>query len=98
MVILNEVLPSLARHVVTEGRHVCCANPAADHAFVRDSQLRAADLVRPLEHLPGFRDVLVHEYVALELQRAVEALDELDPIERFVEIVRGLEGGTAPGP
>ena len=56
------------------------------------------DLVRSLERLPGFRNVLVHEYVALDLQRAVEALEELDPIERFVEIVRGLEGGTAPGP
>jgi len=56
------------------------------------------DLVRSLERLPGFRNVLVHEYVALDLQRAVEALEELDPIERFVEIVRGLEGGTASGP
>jgi len=56
------------------------------------------DLVRSLERLPGFRNVLVHEYVALDLQRAVEALDELDPIERFVEIARGLEGGTAPEP
>ena len=56
------------------------------------------DLVRSLERLPGFRNVLVHEYVALDLQRAVEALEELDPIERFTEIVRGLEGEAAPEP
>jgi len=56
------------------------------------------DLVRSLERLPGFRNVLVHEYVALDLQRAVEALEELDPIERFLEIVSGLEGGATPGP
>lgn len=47
-----------------------------------------ADLVRSLEPLPGFRNVLVHEYVALDLQRAVEALDQLAPVERFLEIVR----------
>ena len=44
LVVLNDVPPGLARHVVTAGRRVCCADPAADHAFVRDSQLRAADL------------------------------------------------------
>src|SRR5438477_13057847 len=41
------------------------------------------ELVRALERLPGFRNVLVHEYVALDLDRVVEALEELDPIERF---------------
>lgn len=47
-----------------------------------------ADLVRELERLPGFRNVLVHEYVALDLDRVVEALDRLAPVERFLEIVR----------
>jgi uncharacterized protein YutE (UPF0331/DUF86 family) len=49
------------------------------------------ELVRALEPLPGFRNVLLHEYVALDLQRAVEALDRLEPVERFVAIVRDLE-------
>jgi uncharacterized protein YutE (UPF0331/DUF86 family) len=49
-----------------------------------------AELVKRLERLPGFRNVLVHEYVALDLDRVVEALDDLDPIERFAEIVRSL--------
>jgi uncharacterized protein YutE (UPF0331/DUF86 family) len=48
------------------------------------------DLVRKLERLPGFRNVIVHEYVALDLDRVVEALDELEPVERFSEIVRQL--------
>ena len=47
-----------------------------------------ADLVRELERLPGFRNVLVHEYVALDLDRVVEAMDRLAPVERFLEIVR----------
>jgi uncharacterized protein YutE (UPF0331/DUF86 family) len=49
------------------------------------------DLVSELERLPGFRNVLSHEYVALDLDRAVEALTHLEPIERFLDIVRGLE-------
>jgi uncharacterized protein YutE (UPF0331/DUF86 family) len=47
-------------------------------------------LVRELERLPGFRNVLIHEYVALDMQRVVEALDRLDPIEQFVEVVRQI--------
>ena len=34
----------MARHAVTTGLRVSCADPEADHAFVRDTQLRAADL------------------------------------------------------
>jgi uncharacterized protein YutE (UPF0331/DUF86 family) len=49
------------------------------------------DLVEQLEPLPGFRNVVVHEYVALDLRRVVEALDRLEPVERFVEIVRSIE-------
>lgn len=50
-----------------------------------------ASLVRDLEPLPGFRNVVIHEYVGLDLERVVEALDRLEPVERFVEIVRRLE-------
>lgn len=50
-----------------------------------------ADLVADLEPIPGFRNVVVHEYVALDLGRVVEALDRLESIERFMEIVRRLE-------
>ena len=37
------------------------------------------DLVEQLEPRPGFRDVVIHEYVALDLRRGVEALDRLEP-------------------
>lgn len=46
------------------------------------------DLVYALERLPGFRNILIHEYVAFDLQRAVEAIDQLDAVEQFLEIVR----------
>jgi uncharacterized protein YutE (UPF0331/DUF86 family) len=54
------------------------------------------ELVRHLERLPGFRNVLVHEYVTLDMDRVVEALDQLEPIERFLQIVRDIEGTTSP--
>jgi uncharacterized protein YutE (UPF0331/DUF86 family) len=55
----------------------------------RDGQFPPA-LVREIERLPGFRNVLIHEYVALDMRRVVEALDRLDPIEQFLEIVRQI--------
>lgn len=61
----------------------------------RDSRFPAG-VVRELERLPGFRNVLIHEYVALDLDRAVAALDRLDPIERFLAIVAEIEA-TEPG-
>ncbi len=54
------------------------------------------DLVSELERLPGFRNVLIHEYVALDLDRVVEALNRLEPIAQFGEIVRRLEAEHRP--
>jgi predicted nucleotidyltransferase len=44
VVALNDVPPHFGRRIVTTGRRVFCADPEADHAYVRDVQLRAADL------------------------------------------------------
>jgi uncharacterized protein YutE (UPF0331/DUF86 family) len=44
-----------------------------------------------LERLPGFRNVLIHEYVALDLDRVIQALDQLQPVENFLGIVIRLE-------
>jgi uncharacterized protein YutE (UPF0331/DUF86 family) len=49
------------------------------------------DLVRSLERLPGFRNILVHEYVSPDLDRAVAALRELEPVRRFLSIVSEIE-------
>ena len=49
------------------------------------------DIVDELQRLPGFRNVLIHEYVDLDMQRVVEALDRLEPVERFLEAVRAIE-------
>lgn len=44
VVILNDAPPLLGRRVVTEGRSVFRSDPEADLRYVRDVQLRAADL------------------------------------------------------
>lgn len=51
-------------------------------------------LVRRLERLPGFRNVIVHEYVALDLGRVIHALDDLDDVREFMHIVAGMEQGS----
>lgn len=48
-------------------------------------------MIRVLEKLPGFRNVLVHEYAALDYARVIQALDGLGPVEEFAEAVRRLE-------
>lgn len=59
--------------------------------LARDSRF-PPELVSELERLPGFRNVIMHEYVELDLDRVVSALDELEPIDRLIEIVAGIEG------
>jgi len=44
VVVLNDAPPVFARNVVTAGTRVFCCNSDADRDFVRDTQLRAADL------------------------------------------------------
>ena len=44
LVVLNDVPPHLGRRIVTTGRRIFCSDPERDHGFVRDVQLRAADL------------------------------------------------------
>lgn len=51
------------------------------------------ELVRELERLPGFRNVLIHEYVGIDMERVIAAMDELGPIEEFADRVADhLEG------
>lgn len=67
----------------------------AVRGLARDERF-SAELVRELERLPGFRNVLVHEYVGLDMDRVMEALDRLDPIEHFLDVVRRIETESSP--
>jgi uncharacterized protein YutE (UPF0331/DUF86 family) len=52
----------------------------------RDTRFES-ELVRHLEPLAGFRNVVIHEYVALDLDHVIEALGRLEPIKRFIAMV-----------
>jgi uncharacterized protein YutE (UPF0331/DUF86 family) len=52
------------------------------------------DLVTELERLPGLRNVVIHDYVALDLTLVIRAVRNLEPVERFIEIVRQLEASA----
>ena len=45
------------------------------------------EMVDELARLPGFRNILIHEYVGLDYDLVLRALDHLDPIEQFVRTV-----------
>ncbi len=102
MSLRNDVLFSLlsvAQHVIDIAGELAARRGQrfADYTEAVRS-LRAYDefddaLIDRLARLPGFRNVLIHEYVALDLERVVEALNELEPVERFHRTVTGLVGG-----
>jgi uncharacterized protein YutE (UPF0331/DUF86 family) len=49
------------------------------------------ELVRRLATIPGFRNVIVHEYIVLDLDLTVAALHDLEALERFVSLVATAE-------
>lgn len=53
------------------------------------------ELVRSLRRLPSFRNIVLHEYVHLELARALEALTQLALVRELLQLVsrRLLEEG-----
>jgi uncharacterized protein YutE (UPF0331/DUF86 family) len=54
------------------------------------------DVVESLARLPDFRNVLLRDCFGLDLGRAVEALQDLEPVRRFAAIVaeRERESGS----
>lgn len=42
------------------------------------------ETIAQLALLPGFRNVVMHEYVTLDLDRVRDALQGLDPVERLI--------------
>lgn len=53
------------------------------------------ELVEELSRLPGLRNILIHDYVGLDYDLVVGALDRLEPIEEFIDVVgRRVQPGT----
>lgn len=55
VVSLNDAPPLFARRIVLDGRRLLRVDSEADHAFVRDVQLRAADLEPFLRRTRGIK-------------------------------------------
>lgn len=53
------------------------------------------ELVNELERLPGLRNVVIHDYVTLDMDRVIEALRNLEPVEQFTELVRQIEAAAS---
>jgi uncharacterized protein YutE (UPF0331/DUF86 family) len=53
-------------------------------------------LVRQLVPLPGFRNVLIHEYVSLDFDRVIAALDHLQPVEEFAAAAHRIASSPDP--
>jgi predicted nucleotidyltransferase len=51
LVVLNDASPELGARIVTEGKRLFCSDEDANHAYVRDIQLRAADPAPWLERM-----------------------------------------------
>ncbi|HLW48664.1 MAG TPA: HepT-like ribonuclease domain-containing protein [bacterium] len=49
------------------------------------------DVVAVLSRLPGFRTVIVDEYVTIDNARVLRALHEMEPIEAFVRLAAARE-------
>lgn len=59
-------------------------NLGQDHRF-------PPEVVDALVRLPGFRNVVMHDYVVLDLDRVVDAVQDLEPVRRFLAIVVEIE-------
>ena len=53
------------------------------------------ELVAQLEPLAGFRNIVVHEYIGIDVQRVLHALHQLDRIKKFLAILRAAEANSS---
>jgi uncharacterized protein YutE (UPF0331/DUF86 family) len=49
-----------------------------------------AELVEHLARLPGFRNIMIHEYVSLDCDLVVDAVGDLAPLKDFTHRVAAL--------
>ena len=65
--------------------------PRCDSQPGAGQDAHSPEVVQALERLPGFRNVLVHDYADLNLDRVVEALHDLAAIEQFLIVASNAE-------
>jgi uncharacterized protein YutE (UPF0331/DUF86 family) len=84
VVILNDAPATLGKKIVSGWPRVFCADPEADHAFVRDVQLQAADMeLFPMRGAQSLFEVRPKPYLQHrldDLRRHLDHLYELQPL------------------
>lgn len=55
------------------------------------------DVVETLLRLPGFRNVVVHEYVGIDYRLVIAAIHQLGPVQEFVRLVAQQERAASEG-
>lgn len=92
VVILNDAPPSLGRKIVTGWPRVFCADPEADHSFVRDVQLQAADMeLFPQRGAQSLFEVRPRPFLQHRLDDLRKHLDHLYALQPRVSDPRDLE-------
>jgi len=85
LVILNDSPASLGRKIVRSWPRIFCADPEADHAFVRDVQLRAADMeLFPTKGAQALFEVRPKPFLQERLGELRTHLDHLYTLQRRV--------------
>ncbi len=85
LVILNDAPASLGRRIATGWPRIYCTDPETDHDFVRDVQLRAADLeLYPTQGAQALFEIRPRPFLQLRLLDARRYLDHLYTLQARV--------------
>jgi len=92
LVILNDSPPGLGRKIVTGWPRVFCSDPEADHSFVRDVQLQAADMeLFPTRGAQALFEIRPRPFLQQRLNDLRAHLDHLYELQPRVTGPRALE-------
>lgn len=92
LVILNDSPPGLGRKIVTGWPRVFCSDPEADHSFVRDVQLQAADMeLFPTRGAQALFEIRPRPFLQQRLNELRAHLDHLYELQPRVTGPRALE-------
>ncbi|MGW8265879.1 MAG: HepT-like ribonuclease domain-containing protein, partial [Longimicrobiales bacterium] len=92
LVVLNDAPTTLGKRIVTGWPRVFCVDPDADHAFVRDIQLQAADMeIFPTRGTQSLFEVRPKPYLQHRLDDLRRHLDHLYALRAMVTNAEALE-------
>lgn len=92
LVVLNDSPPALGKKIVTGWPRIFCADPEADHGFVRDVQLKAADMeLYPTKGAHALFEIRPKPFLQERLSELRVHLDHLYQLQARVSAAHALE-------